>query len=66
MQDSISMIYLQSRTVLRANDHRDVYNNNRGCFFTAPVIFFYNFHIYLLTNHPHDGILYKDVSTPQS
>ena len=70
MQDSVSMIYLQSRTVvsdrssqgkwrreadhesiggesgvqifrsevrvansvLRANDHRDVYNNNRGCF----------------------------------
>ncbi len=26
-----------ANSVLRANDHRDVYNNNRGCFFTAPV-----------------------------
>ena len=25
-----------ANSVLRANDHRDVYNNNRGCFFTAP------------------------------
>ncbi|MBQ2082708.1 MAG: hypothetical protein II468_03625, partial [Lachnospiraceae bacterium] len=24
-----------ANSVLRANDHRDVYNNNRGCFFTA-------------------------------
>ncbi len=26
-----------ANSVLRANDHRDAYNNNRGCFFTAPA-----------------------------
>ena len=29
-----------ANSVLRANDHRDVYSNNRGCFFTAPVFIF--------------------------
>ncbi len=27
-----------ANSVLRANDHRDAYKNNRGCFFTAPFV----------------------------